>query len=346
MPKSFRNNGDKMKKYLFFSLTTILILVLAACSPSASNGGNSSEPTATSVPAISTSIPYDLTVKVTDQNGTPITWATGIVMVSGNNESKEATESGQLVWKNMEAPAESVSVSAQGYKPIQQALSMELGQNEVSIVLEADPAQLNPGKICQPGQKVLYVEDFEDGQAQDLDNIEAPKWSFAQAEDHGTVLEVNSPGGNASTTNWMDFGNAVWMFDLSTSGMIDIDINWHIYETPEGANNGIARYFVVYKPGELFELDYLRPGDSQKLAEAESPIFQADTWHTFAIAYFNGALSVWVDGQQAMSAVQDIPIEKGKLGIKINSGTQAEIQFDNFVVCGLNEAYAAPAVTP
>ncbi len=335
-----------MKKNLYLSLTAVLVLVLAACGPSAQQDITTSAPTETLAPVDPTPIPYDLTVKVTDQTGNPITWATGIVLVSGTNVSKEANDAGQLVWNNLSNPGESLSVSAQGYKPVQQTLSMEQGPNELSIVLETDPYQLNPGKACQPGQKILYVEDFEDGQAQDLDNIEAPKWNFVQVEGRGTVLRVNAPGGNASTTNWKEFGNAVWMFDLSTNGMIDIDINWHIFETPEGANNGLARYYVVYKPGERFELDYLRPGDNGKLAEAESPVFQEDTWHTFAIAYFDGTITVWVDGQQAMNAVHDLPIQKGKSGFQINQATQAEILLDNFIVCELNGPYAPPAVTP
>jgi hypothetical protein len=333
-----------MKKNLILSMIVAVVFTLASC------GSPSTMGTPTSIPTIATtetaSVSYDLNVTVTDQSGNPISWATGIVQVSGNTLSKEADAGGRLTWQNMSKAGDSISISAQGYMPVQQPLSLVQGSNELSIVLEADPTQLNPGKICQPGQKVLYVEDFEDGKAQDLENVLEPKWSFVSADGHGTVLKVDAPGGNASTMSQTEYGNAVWLFDLSTTGMIDVNFNWHYFETMEGGNAGLSRYFVVYKPGETFTLNYQRPGEgNNKMAESDSPVFEPDSWHALAIAYFNGSLSVWLDGQQAMSANQDVPIQKGALGIQINSSTQAPIELDNFVVCELTAPFTGPLET-
>ncbi len=328
-----------MKKNLLQSIILILILALTGCGPSAVQEGITTTPTGVPAQASPTAIPYDLTVTVTDQNGHPIPWAKGMVMSSGIAISNPANESGQIEWINMTNPGDTVSITAQGYSPALQNLTMSRGGNAVSVVLEADAHQLNPGTACQPGEKVLYLEDFEGKQAPDLENLQAPNWSFAQVEGRGTVLKVNAPGGNASFTGQTEFGNAVWMFDLSTNGKIDMDIDWHMIVTTEGSNAGLSRYYVEYKSGELFQLNYQKPGEGNTLAEAEPPVFEGDTWHSFAIATFNGTVSVWVDRNQAMSVVQDVPIEKGNLGIEINSGTQAEISFDNFVVCELNGAY-------
>lgn len=329
-----------MNKSLFQTITIVLILALTACgSPTqkVETMPTSEEVKATNEPALPT---FELKVMVTDKDGNPITWATGIAQTSGKDVSLKGNDTGQLVLANLSEATGKLTVSAQGYTPSQQDLNLTQGTNELSIKLEKDPLQLDPAKACKPGQKILYVEDFEDGQAQDMNNLVESKWKLINTEDHGMVLSVNSPGGDASTLVDSQFGNGVWLFDMKTSGVIDIDINWHVSEASEGATAGLSRYYITYLPGTRFELNFEKPGERGKLVEVESPSLKEGSWNTFAIAYYKGAISIWVDGETFMDVRHDPPIEKGKFGFQINPDTQAEVQFDNLIVCGLNEPYA------
>ena len=161
-----------MKKNLVLSLMAVFTLILATCGPSATPGSPTTVGSAaTPAPVEPTAAPYELSVKVTNQDGDPITWATGIFQDLRNEVPMTTDSTGQMVWDNLSNSSGPLKVSAQGYIPTQQSLSLEPGSNTLSIVLEKDPNQLDPGKVCLPDQKILYVEDFEDGLAQDLDGL-------------------------------------------------------------------------------------------------------------------------------------------------------------------------------
>ena len=335
-----------MKKNLFRTIMVVLILMLTACGSSTQKV----ETMPTSEAAVSPTEPalpsYELKVMVADQDGSPISWSTGIIQISGKDVSMEADDSGQIAWNNLAGATGTLTVSAQGYKPTQQSLSLVQGSNELSVKMEIDPLQLNPAKVCSPDQKIIYVEDFEDGQAQYMENLVEPKWDLVSLEDNGMVLSANSPGGSAEAMVNSVFSNAVWLFDIKTSGVIDVDFLWHVSEVDEGPTAGLYRYNIAYQPGEILELDFERPGEKGKLVESESPVMEEDAWRTFAIAYYNGGISIWVDGEKAMNVEHVPPIEKGIFGFQVNPGTEAEIFFDNIIVCGLNEPYTPPAVAP
>ena len=335
-----------MRKQLLVIVKIALILMLTACgsSPAKTDTAPVSEVVPTS--SAPTQALFGLTVTVKSQDGNPIPWAAGSIQISGKDVSGKANNTGQLVWENLSGADGQLNVSAQGYTSSQQPLSLAAGANNLSVALELDSYQLNPAKVCQTGEKIIYVEDFEDGQAQDLDNIAAPKWNLISLEDLGLVMNVNSPGSNANTLIKSEFGNAVWQFEIMTSGVVDMNFNWHVLETTEGANTGLSRYYVSFKPGVELNLGVERPGLNTQLAESKAPDFEKGTWHTVAIAYYKGAISVWMDGQKAIDTTHDAPIEKGRFGFQINSATEGEIWLDNLIVCGLKEPYAPPIMTP
>ena len=290
-------------------------------------------------PAAPTATLYDLVVTVTDPDGNPLTWASGSIQAAGKDVSATANDAGQLTWNGLPDPVGSLTVSAQGYIAVQESLSLEQGANELSIVLEMDPYALNPAEACQPGQKIVFVEDFEDYQAQDMSDITNSKWSFVDVEDRGIVLEFIAPGESAVTTSLSKFGNAVWFFDMKTDGVTDLLIFFHEYEIDEGIDAGLYRYFIQSKTGEPFELRFEKPKDRGVVATSEMPIFEAGAWHTVAVAYYRGEISIWVDGEVAMNVQHDPPIEEGNFGFIINQGTAANVMFDNMIVCGLEQPY-------
>ncbi len=329
-----------MKKKFLPSILILIILAASACSSYAPEATPASNAGGTSNPAGSALAAYGVKVKVTNQDGQPITWANAVVNVSGNDLSKRTDSAGQAAWSDLTGASGTISIFAQGYKTAHQALNLGQGSNELVVVMDTDPFQVDPAKACLPGEKMVYVEDFEDGQAQDFEDLVKPKWKLVNLPERGIVLNVNSPGGNAKTMVNAEFGNAVWQFALKASGPINVDINWHYSEVTEGSSAGLSRDYIVFQPGNKFELNFSRPGESGVLAESEAPGLEPDSWHNFAIADYKGAISVWLDGKMAMSANHDNPIEKGKFGFQINPATQAEIWFDNLIVCGLSAPYS------
>ncbi len=329
-----------MKKKLFLSLMFVFMLALVACGSSSDEDTITPAPVETSAPVAPPATPYDLVVKVTDQDGNPIPWATGSIQTSGKDVSATADDAGQLAWNGLPDSGGSLTVSAQGYLPAQESLSLEQGANELSIALERDPYALDPAEACQPGQQIVFVEDFEDYQAQGMSDISDAKWSFIDVEERGTVLEFISTGESATTKSSTKFGNAVWFFDMKTDGLADFTIFFHQYNIDEGIDAGPYWYFIPSKTGEPFELNFERPRDRGVLATSEMPVFDAGDWHTLAIAYYGGDISLWVDGQMALNVQHDPPIEQGNFGFIVNQGTAANILFDNLIVCGLEQPYA------
>lgn len=68
-----------------------------------------------------------------------------------------------------------------------------------------------------------------------------------------------------------------------------------------------------------------------------------DTWQQVAIAYYDGAVDVWVDGILFLGANDPEPIESGSIALEIPpNGTPTSVSFDNMVVCSLSAPYAPP----
>ena len=71
---------------------------------------------------------------------------------SGDDSPVAADDRGQVTWNNLPGEEGTLGVSAQGYFPAQQALSLERGPNEVTVALERDPYGLLPADACAAGE--------------------------------------------------------------------------------------------------------------------------------------------------------------------------------------------------
>ncbi len=162
----------KTKSHLL-SVLLIAAFLLGACGPSAEEIATmtASAWTPTPVPPTitpsPTPLPYDLTVKVTDADGNPIAGALVVFPMSGSDEPVAADDSGQAAWTNLDGPAGTVTVVAQGYFKGEQSFNLNRGPNEIVVKLERDPFGLLPSDACGAGESLLYVEDYQDGEAQD-----------------------------------------------------------------------------------------------------------------------------------------------------------------------------------
>jgi len=322
----------------------ILIILMAGCRPSpeeqaasaaamtAAAATNTPVPSATPIPP--TPVPYDLTVIVLDDKDNPIKEANVILPESGDEQPIQTDLDGQVSWMDLPGDTISLIASSQGYAILEQTSSIERGSNEVILVMERDPFQILPAEACGPGQDLLYLEDFEDGDAQEWQDLERPKWSFGDDEINGKTLSLYTPDSVASTQYQAEFGNAVWSFDIKMNGPVDLHINWHSKESEDGS----SRYFVAYKSNEHFQLHFMAPGTGYGLGEVSPPVFEEGSWHRFSFAYFDGKLDVWADNILILGVDhKDQPIENGGFSYIIEPGEG--LALDNVVVCGLNEPF-------
>ncbi|MFL7870374.1 MAG: carboxypeptidase-like regulatory domain-containing protein, partial [Anaerolineales bacterium] len=160
-------------KRIFLAILLAAILLIASCGPSAEEVATmtaaawTATPSPTATPTLTptaTPIPYDVTVKIIDQDGNPIPGANVVFPESGNDGPVIVDDGGQAVWNNLPGETGTLGVAAPGYFSAEQSLSLERGPNEVTVALERDPYGLLPAEACAPGEKLLYIEDFQDGQ--------------------------------------------------------------------------------------------------------------------------------------------------------------------------------------
>ena len=163
-------------------------------------------PTPTATPT-ATPIPYDLTVKVTDADGNPIAGANVAFPESGDDAPVSTDDSGQVTWSSLGGPNGALTVAAPGYFGAEQSVSLGRGPNEVVVALERDPYGLLPSVACAPEEKSLYIEDFQDGQAQGWQAITAATefganngWGLGTKEEGNQV--VFSRGSMRVQTTW------------------------------------------------------------------------------------------------------------------------------------------------
>lgn len=182
----------------------LLMLGLVACAPSPRSGPDvqteipdtpaatprpSPTPIRTAAPEVSsTPPPYQLILLLTDADGNPIT--DGSVFLAEANSAFPAVvnERGQVIWSDLPGPAATLTLMAQGYVSMSQSARLERGQNTVTIAMERDPKQILPAEACQPGESPLYIEDFEDGQAQGWD------WAGQGLPDGWTIEQSSLTG--------------------------------------------------------------------------------------------------------------------------------------------------------
>lgn len=337
-------------------LVLLAALLVAACGPSeeeiaemtAAAASPTPEPTATPEPTpTATLVPIDVTVQVQDSAGTPITYALVSIPETGDDEPIELDEGGQLSLQDIDIESVTVLASAQGHIDTEQSASLERGPNEITITLEDDPFGLKPEDACLEGEESLYIEDFEDGEADNFQGITRPAWLFEQTEDHGFVLTVDSPeqGQYIALAN-NDFGNAIWRMDVrTTTGRVHL--NWH--QELDEANNccGQSRYLNVFWPGnQVFAVRFSQDGDRQ-FGNRFIPANLEPVWQSVAITYLDGVIDIWVDDVLILGFDDDQPVANGSIGLEVPpEGSPAPVSFDNLSVCSLSAPYVPPTPEP
>jgi len=320
-----------MKKYYWPIFLLLLILaLLTACGPSeeaiatmtASAWTPTPEPTLTPTP-----VPYDVELSLEDETGERITY--GVYVQATEFEEMMMDESGMVEMLNLPGPDVEVSVSAQGFEPLTEKVTLERGKNSVTLTMKTDPMQINPTAACPEGAKVLYIEDFEDGFAQGWDGVSRPAFSFDVLESGSQALTYAADNPDPAGTpimNGKEVGNFIWKFDTLNEN----DLFIHIHEK-EG-----KKYLIRFQPGgEGFQI--IKQVGPDHVGSAYRG-FNDFEWVNVAIVFYENALEVWVNDELYTAFDDSDPFPTGNLMMHF-SPQQGAVSLDNMVICELTQPY-------
>ncbi len=348
-----------------FHLLLVLILfanILSACGPSPEEmeatsvaetaAAATSTPTSTPIPTATptpTPVPYDLSVIVTGEGGASLTMAKVILPeIEGKEGTQISDEAGQVFWYDLPGDSINISISAQGYFPQVLEHKLERGVNQITITLERDPHGLLPEGVCAPGQNVLYIEDFQDGEAQGWSEqikMRAMGWDIIPHPDSQgnlVLVNTNSSGAGVMLEN-VPFGPAAWHLQFMTDGNQIIRLEWHWkydYTDETGYVENSAYYARFEQPNTLV-IDRQK-GESDVGLFGFTPFsIKKGVWQTVDISTFEGRFEFWLNDQVLVSYKDPDPLPAGDIVIGLDEvlGGEQVLYFDNLVVCELTEPY-------
>lgn len=331
----------------------LIALLLAGCGPTAQEVATMTAAAWTPTPPpTATPIPYDLTMAVVGAGGQAIPWAT--VRTAGSNEGQELDAEGQLRLGGLPNSDFAATIAAQGFITQDISMSLERGPNELEVQLEPDPYGVLPSSACAPGEALLYVEDFQDTQAQGWPQIEfrAQGWSIADyAEEPGNaVASYAGDEHQGSALEGIEFSDAVWRLRYRVDGRRVVSFNWltkYGFEL-EGQHIDDARYQTVvdrdFAEIRRLTLPVLNLGVSRGTGAT------AGAWHNVEISTYQGHTQLWLDGKPVATYTDPKPLPPGTIGLELLPSQTAQagtvISFDSISVCGLSapftSMYAAP----
>lgn len=343
-------------------LASILICgLLVGCGPSAAEQASTSAaltaaaatdtpvPTATPIPTdtptpTSTPVPYDLSLIVSGEEDVPILGAVVILVGDARVTDKQITdEVGQVFWSNLPGEIVNISMSAQGYFTKDVTETIERGINQRIVALNRDPHGLLPSEACGLDEKLLYIEDFQDGDADRLESIrlKASGWDLGPHPDsQGNIVAMyNGEYGGAVELTDGDFVNAVWRIRFMTDSRRVISFNWlkKLYQT--GDVDGSA-YSAFFEPGWL-DLGRVKWPVSHTSVLGRKIFISPKKWHQIEMSTYEGDFEFWLNGARLLLYEDPEPLTGGNfdIGYFESPGVDFVDYFDNISVCELNAPY-------
>ena len=312
-------------------------------------------PTATYTPTLAptstpTPIPYDLSALVTGEEGAPLVGASVALAEIGQEAVTQTTDDdGQAFWYDLQGDRVNLSISAPGYFPLVKTETIERGINEVTIALDRDPHALLPSEACAPDERLLYLEDFQDGEAQGWEAIEfrAQGWDVSPHPDSPGNMVVLKPGATgASGAESLDYPlqNAVWRVRFSFHRRPLIAFQWPIsggYEV-DGDNVEFSTYGLEVHPlGGFILVERIQSPISIFNLLNVGRTLTRDVWHTVEISTFEGLMEIWIDAKRLMTYQDPKPLPGGKLSLEVGESTDAEAvaYFDDISICELTAPF-------
>ena len=310
----------------------------------------SATPTPTSAPTpTSTPVPYDLSIIVTGEEDAPIVGATAYLSeVEGENNTQISDDVGQVFWYDLPGETVNLTISAQGYFSKDISESISRGVNQLTIKLDRDPHGILPSEACGPGEKLLYIEDFQDGKAQGWQEIEyrSPGWDLVPHPDStgNKVASFLSETGTYTSLGDVTFDDAVWRIQIMPVGKNnEIFFNWHAVTEPYEVKDGTvdySDYTVMFYEWGVKASRLELPLQNVDLLDIERYI-KRDVWQVLEISTYFDTLEVWLDGTHLLKYNDPQPLPGGQIGLGVEASDfeGAMVYFDNLTVCELSEPF-------
>jgi hypothetical protein len=295
---------------------------------------------------------YNLTAKITDADGNPISGAAVKVAELGNLE--EATlvsdDAGMVAWTDL-PPGEmaTLDLNVPGYFPRLEMVEITKGDTQVNVALERDPFGLLAADACVPGETLAFAEDMQDGALQGWNNLNmrlqagVPNLGIIDdpAMEGNLLLMASSPGPNAHVElggyESRPFGDAVWRMDVKTWKNMHLHAQWH--STHEGK---VYIAFIFGQGEDMGRLEKFTEGTHFEVFSWNKRIGGDDKWHTIEISTYQGEYQMWIDGVLLGRWTDPDPIPDGYLGIGMDFWAgDSLIYFDNISVCELNAPFVS-----
>ena len=340
-----------MKGKLFkILLVSFLLISLISCGPSeeaiATMTAAAWTPTPLPTPT-PTPIPYGLRVSITDKESIPISFAYVLLQELGE-DMHEVDDGGQVSFGGLPGDTVTLDVSAPGYFSSQVSETIERGENEISVILKQDPGGYLPSQACREDETLLYIEDFQDGKAQNWGPItnsleyNVPGWLIqpdTEKPDNQILIATNSSDFANSDYDRLDpFSNAVWRIKVKFEGNDnDMFLNW----LHGGTDEGDWRYTIQFGGPAMLDLGRLQMPEPGHFSTGRSGWLKENQWYDFEISTFNGTTEVWLDGDNRISYTDPHPLEGGTIGLEVHlfEGSNSIYYFDNIAVCGLSAPF-------
>jgi hypothetical protein len=294
-------------------------------------------------------------VIVTGEDDAPIVGAHVVLAEVGDKTGSQITdEVGQVFWNDLPGETISLSLSAQGYFPLELTQSIERGITQLAVPLERDPHGLLPAQACGPGEKLLYIEDFQDGEAQGWEAIKhrAGGWDIGPHPDsQGNTVLLNASGQDTGTQLIEgSFDSAVWRIQFMTDGKRILSFNWRNkggYEVEEGYVDFSAYGWMFdFGAGGIAIFRTKWPISNPTLLNTNLYVSRG-TWHQVEMSTYEGRLEVWFDGRRLLVYEDPEPLPSGTIDFSFEESPTGETitYFDNISVCELSAPYI-PMPTP
>lgn len=349
------------------SVVSILIIgLLVGCGPSAEEQAATSAaltaaaatdtptPTPTDTPTpTATPVPYDLSLIVTGEEDVPIGGAHVVLEEAGDETGTQITdEVGQVIWYDLPGETVNLSISAQGYFPLVMTEFVERGINQMTVALERDPHGLLPSEACGPGEKLLYIEDFQDSAAEGWEEIElrVQGWDIGLHPDtHGDVVVIKPADVDGQTPlRGFTAENTVARVHFMPSRYPDFVVASHYVNEPYeffGDTIEFSGYQVVLHPTVTRVFRQAEPLSTIWLGEVNRG-FKTGEWHKLEIWTYEGILEIWIDDTRYLKYKDPKPLPGGTLLLEVwQSEAINVVYFDDISICELGEPYV-PMPTP
>jgi hypothetical protein len=216
----------------------------------------------------------------------------------------------------------------------------------MALVLQRDPLGLTLSDACAADEKLLYIEDFQSGEAPKW-RVTTPgsdAWSVKALEDGNEVGSVSGIGITQVELPGFVFDNVVWRMKVMAAGSDGQSlINLRHFRA-----GGDTRYVVQWGPTPRIGLLRTDAAEPEKVMAGGRFRAQAGAWNYIEMSYYQGLVQVWVDGQKEAEFQDAAPLPPGTISIEghINADPNMAYYFDNMSVCELSAPFTTSMYKP